>query len=75
MSELYAKIVLAEDIDDTPGVTIIDDNNATRFVNLQSVSLPAHGGNLDWTQDIVLVHQDGSRECVQGHLLDSGVME
>lgn len=74
MSERYAEIVLQDDIDASAGVCEINSADATRYENLRSIALPANGGNMDWTQTIVLTRQNGSVERVQGHLIDSGVV-
>lgn len=75
MSEYYAEIVPRESVNSAGSVTTINKNDATRYENLQSIALPANGGNLDWTQTIVLTHSSGGVERLEGHLISSGVIQ
>lgn len=72
MNEYYAEVVHEDDIDHDSGVTTINREDATTYKGLQSVALPANGGNMNWAQTIVLTHGNGGVERIEGHLVDSG---
>lgn len=68
----YAEIVHADDIEHHNGTAVIDSDDATLYKPLLSIAYPAGGGNLDWTETVVLTHEDGSVETVDGYVVSSG---